>query len=46
MGKQHMKQEYTPAEYRGFINFLLDKIDDAKILRRLLAIVNEIFCKM
>lgn len=39
-------QIYSPEEYRGFINFLLDRIDDVKILRRILTIVNEIFCKL
>jgi len=46
MGKKHKKQEFSPAEYRGFINFLLDRIDDVRILRLILGIVNEIFCKM
>ena len=44
--KQHTtEQEYTPEEYRSFINFLLDRIDDTKVLRKILNIVNRIFCE-
>lgn len=45
MREQHSKQSYTTEDYRRFIDFLLIRIDDERILRTILAIVNEIFCK-
>lgn len=45
MRKHHTEQAYTPEDYRRFIDFLLIRIEDVKILRTILAIVNDIFCK-
>lgn len=36
---------YSPEEYREFILFLLNRIDDVRVLYRILAIVNRIFCE-
>lgn len=36
---------YSPEEYREFIFSLLARIDDVRILYRILAIVNRIFCE-
>jgi len=45
MAKQNTEKYYSPDEYRRFINSLLDRINDPKILYRILAIVNRIFCE-
>ena len=45
MNKEQNANQYSPEEYRKFINFLLDKIDDTKLLHRILAIVNRIYCE-
>lgn len=42
-GKQKTEEEYTPEDYRSFINFLLDRIDNIRMLRRILDIVNRMF---
>lgn len=45
MKKAHNDTQYSPEDYRGFINFLLDRIDDIRILRKILDFVNRIFCE-
>ena len=45
MAMQNKEEVYSPEDYRSFINFLLDRIDDIRLLRKILDIVNRIFCE-
>lgn len=45
MAKLNKEEVYSPEEYRKFINFLLDRIDDIRLLRKILDIVNQLFCE-
>lgn len=45
MPKPKMTESYSPEDYRGFINLLLDRIDDVRLLRKILDFVNRLFCE-
>ena len=45
MSKNQNVDQYSPEDYRGFINYLLDRIDNIMVLRKILDIVNQIFCE-
>ena len=45
MTRNQNDDQYSPEDYRGFINYLLDRIDDIRVLRKILFIVNGIFCE-
>lgn len=38
--------QYSADDYRSFINYLLDRINSKRILRHILLMVNEIYCKL
>lgn len=44
MSKPNTEELYSPEDYRSFINFLLDRIEDPEVLRTILAKINRIFC--
>ncbi len=45
MSQKTAKENYTLADYRSFIKFLLDRITDPEILMEILALVNQIYCE-
>ena len=45
MKSKTKEQVYSPDEYRVFINRLLNRIDDIRLLRKILDIVNRIYCE-
>ena len=45
MNYSQKASDFSPEEYREFISYLLDRIEDPAILYHILAIVNDIFCR-